>query len=130
MALSEEDTKTRYITPAIVKAGWNVEQFSMEYGFKEKRQIYEFSAGRILFDKDSSAKQRVLRAKPKKADYLLFYSKTKLPLAIIEAKAYDKHISEGLEQAKSYAKALKVKFAYSSNGKLPKNQRIYGRRSF
>lgn len=50
-------------------------------------------------------------------DYLLHYPKSQLKLAIIEAKAYDKPLSEGLAQAQNYAKDLDVPFAYSSNGK-------------
>jgi type I restriction enzyme, R subunit len=42
-------------------------------------------------------------------------------LAIIEAKAWDKALTEGVGQAKDYAGKLAVRFTYSSNG-----QGIYG----
>jgi type I restriction enzyme R subunit len=54
------------------------------------------------------------RAKPLIADYVLEYRNTKL--AVIEAKARDQALSEGVGQAKEYAGKLAVRFAYSSNG--------------
>ncbi|MCR2088846.1 hypothetical protein CUPS10544_07730 [Campylobacter upsaliensis] len=41
--LSEEDTKKRYIEPALEKSGWDFESIKMEYGVKAKD--YEFSEG-------------------------------------------------------------------------------------
>lgn len=107
--LTEEDVKTRFITPSLQKAGWQLESLSMEYAYKAN---YRFSDGRIEF-----VGQEIKRGKPKKADYLLFFPKSQLKLAIIEAKSYDKPMSEGLAQAQKYAKDLDVPFAYSSNGK-------------
>lgn len=43
--LSEEDTKKRYIEPALSKADWDFESIKMEYGVKAKD--YEFSEGKI-----------------------------------------------------------------------------------
>ncbi|MCY0971038.1 DEAD/DEAH box helicase family protein [Chryseobacterium sp. CY353] len=40
-----------------------------------------------------------------------------VPLAIIEAKRYNKQPTEGLQQAIDYAQKLKIDFVYSSNGK-------------
>ncbi len=40
---------------------------------------------------------------------------------MIEAKAWDKPYTEGVAQAKTYAKKLNSRFAYATNG-----QRIYG----
>lgn len=34
--LSEEDTKKRYIEPALSKVGWDFESIKMEYGVKAK----------------------------------------------------------------------------------------------
>lgn len=50
---------------------------------------------------------------------MLVYRNTKL--AVIEAKAWDKPLTEGVGQAKSYAAKLKVRYTYSTNG-----QAIYG----
>lgn len=102
--MSEEDVKTRFITPSLQKAGWALEQLSMEYAIKN----YVFSDGKM----DSKTRKR---GSPKKADYALFYKG--LCLAVIEAKAYNYEDSEGLEQAKIYCVMLKSPFAYSSSGK-------------
>ena len=48
------------------------------------------------------------------ADYVLVYRNTKL--AVIEAKAWDKPLTEGVEQAKNYARKLAVRFTYATNG--------------
>ena len=59
------------------------------------------------------------RARAEVADYVLVYRNTQL--AVIEAKAWDKPATEGVGQAKGYAKRLGVRFAYATNG-----QAIYG----
>ncbi len=59
------------------------------------------------------------RSKQEIADYVLVYKNHKL--AVIEAKAFDKPYTEGVAQAKTYAKKLGSRFAYATNG-----QRIYG----
>ena len=59
------------------------------------------------------------RAKAEVADYVLVYRNTKL--AVIEAKAWDKPLTEGVGQAKRYAAKLAVRHAYATNG-----QAIYG----
>ena len=38
-------------------------------------------------------------------------------LAVVEAKAYDVPLGEGVAQAKAYAGMLKVRFTYSTNGR-------------
>jgi type I restriction enzyme R subunit len=42
-------------------------------------------------------------------------------LAVVEAKAWDKALTEGVAQAKDYAGKLAIRFAYASNG-----QGVYG----
>src|SRR5207249_10752188 len=59
------------------------------------------------------------RGKALCADYILEYRNTKL--AVIEAKAWDEELSEGVAQAKNYAGKLAVRYTYSTNG-----QGIYG----
>lgn len=100
--LSEEDIKARYITPAIVDAGWDIK--------KQVRLEYSITAGRIILRGNITT-----RGKKKRADYVLFY-KNNFPLAVIEAKANDKPVGGGLQQAIEYAKALDVSYVYSSNG--------------
>lgn len=109
--LSEEETKTRFITPALQKASHNTTDIGMEQKCDIKYN-YTFSDGRLEFKK-----HEILRGQKKKVDYLLYYPASKLQLAIIEAKAYDKPASEGLAQAINYAEILDIPFAYASNGK-------------
>ena len=59
------------------------------------------------------------RGKALTADYVLEYRNHKL--AVIEAKAWDEQLTEGVGQAKNYAGKLAIRFAYSTNG-----QGIYG----
>ncbi|EAI5623387.1 DEAD/DEAH box helicase [Campylobacter upsaliensis] len=106
--LSEEDTKKRYIEPALEKSGWDFESIKMEYGVKAKD--YKFSEGKIDIKTGKRDKSTI-----KKADYVLFHNG--IALAVLEAKAYKYEDSEGIEQAKDYAKALKAPFAFSSSGK-------------
>jgi type I restriction enzyme R subunit len=54
------------------------------------------------------------RGKPLTADYVLEYRNTRL--AVVEAKAWDKALTEGVAQAKDYAGKLAVRFIYASNG--------------
>lgn len=99
--LSEEDIKTRYITPAVENAGWDKKQIRYEYAF---------TAGRIILRGNVTA-----RGKKKRADYVLFY-KPNFPLAIIEAKDNNHPVGAGLQQAIEYAEALDIKYVYASNG--------------
>lgn len=100
--LSEEDTKLRYITPDILKAGWDAHtQIRMEYYFTDGRVVVRGS--------------QTERVRGCKADYLLS-CRANAPLAIVEAKKYDDPLGAGMPQAIIYARMLDVPFAYSSNG--------------
>ncbi|MBC8232760.1 DEAD/DEAH box helicase family protein [bacterium] len=100
--LSERDICTKYITPALTDAGWDI-----------RRQIREevaFTAGRIRVKGKLAA-----RGKKKRADYILYY-KPNIPLAVVEAKKNNYPIGAGIQQALDYAESLDILFAYSSNG--------------
>ena len=56
-----------------------------------------------------------IRKPPKRVDYLLRYTRD-FPLAVVEAKAVYKSAADGLQQAKTYAEMLGLKFAYATNG--------------
>ena len=105
---TETDIRTKYITPAIVKAGWDIKT--------QLREEYFFTDGRIIV-----RKKMTTRGKRKKVDYLLFY-KSNFPIAIIEAKDNKHTIESGIQQAIGYsegikyAKDLDILFVYSSNG--------------
>ncbi len=54
-----------------------------------------------------------------RADYVLEFRNTKL--AVVEAKAWDEELTEGVGQAKNYAEKMSIRFTYATNG-----QGIYG----
>lgn len=103
--LSESDIKEKYITPALIRAGWD-----------EMSQIQReefFTAGRIYVKGKLTA-----RGKGKFTDYSLYHQSKGLNirLAIIEAKDNKQSIRSGIQQALSYANTLDVPFVFSSNG--------------
>lgn len=100
---TEEDVKSRYINPALIKSGWDFNYIYCEYRYID---------GQIIFDNNN-----IKRGKVKKVDYLLKHSQNNLKLAIVEVKESSFPPNHGLEQAKKYAKDLDIYFAYSSNGK-------------
>ena len=100
--LSESDIKAKFITPAILNAGWD--EFT-QLG----REIY-FTDGRIYVRGKLTA-----RGKRKFADYILFY-KPNVPIAIIEAKDNNHSVKGGIQQALGYANTLDIPCVFSSNG--------------
>ncbi|HRC22989.1 MAG TPA: DEAD/DEAH box helicase family protein [Nitrospira sp.] len=103
--MNEAETRAEHIDPALKAAGWGVVE-----GSRVLRE-YPITLGRI--------EGLGRRAKPLIADYVLVYRNTKL--AVIEAKAWDEALTEGVAQAKQYAGKLAVRFSYATNG-----QGIYG----
>jgi type I restriction enzyme R subunit len=103
--MNEAETRAEYIDPALKAAGWGVVEGS------RVRREYPITLGRLEgFGR---------RAKPLSADYLLEFRNTKL--AVVEAKAWDEQLTEGVAQAKNYAGKLAIRYTYSTNG-----QGIYG----
>ncbi|MCG3170445.1 MAG: hypothetical protein CALGDGBN_01995 [Pseudomonadales bacterium] len=100
--LSERDICTKYITPALEKAGWDVTT--------QIREEFPLTKGRIIVRGKLHT-----RAKHKRADYVLFY-KPNIPIAIIEAKDNNHTVGDGMQQALGYADMLQVPFVFSSNG--------------
>ena len=100
--MSERDICTKFINPAIVKAGWNIQT--------QVREEYYFTSGRITV-----RGKTVVKGEGKRADYIL-YLKPNFPIAIIEAKDNNKPLGGGMEQAINYAEILNIPFAFSSNG--------------
>lgn len=100
--LSEADIKAKYITPAILNAGWD------EYT-QLGREIY-FTDGRIYVKGKVTA-----RGKRRFADYILSY-KPNVPIAIIEAKDNSHTVKAGIQQALDYSNILDIPFVFSSNG--------------
>ena len=100
--LSERDICTKFITPAIVKAGWDKDS--------QIREEVSFTAGKVIV-----RGKLVSRGKGKRADYILYY-KNNIPLAVIEAKDNKHSVGAGIQQAIEYAQVLDVPFVFSSNG--------------
>lgn len=101
-ALSERDICTKFITPALEQAGWDIQV--------QVREEVSFTAGRII------VRGRLhTRGKRRRADYLLSYQKNQ-PIAVIEAKDNKHTLGDGMQQALAYSDALDVPFVFSSNG--------------
>ena len=103
--MNEAETRAEHIDPALKAAGWGVIEGS------RIRREYPITLGRI--------EGHGRRGKALTADYVLEYRNTKL--AVIEAKAWDEALTEGVAQAKNYSGKLAVRFSYATNG-----QGIYG----
>ncbi|MBL1292652.1 MAG: DEAD/DEAH box helicase family protein [Thiotrichales bacterium] len=100
--LSERDICTKYINPALEKAGWNMQT--------QIREEVSFTDGRIYVKGNLTS-----RGKRRRADYILYY-KPNIPIAIIEAKDNKHSVKAGIQQGLGYAEILDVPSVYSSNG--------------
>lgn len=85
-AMSEEDIKLQYITPALTSK-WNVKKIAME--------------AKVTDGKINLKGNLVFRERAKRADYLLHFSDNN-PIAVVEAKDNKHSISYGLQQAMAY----------------------------
>ena len=101
--LTEQEIRTRYITPAIKNSGWQEHQI---------REEYQLTAGRIIARHNTCIRDINTI---KRADYVLFYN-FHTPIAVIEAKDNKHKISDGMQQALGYAEMLNIPFVFSSNG--------------
>lgn len=97
--MNEEQTKHDLITPALHEAGWNT--MPAHLAFEQT-----VAPGRVESDGRSH--------KPEKADYVLMYGSRRI--AVVEAKSDEKPVDAGEAQARHYAEALGVRFAYATNG--------------
>ena len=100
--LSERDICTKYIQPALERAGWNP--------LTQIREEVTFTDGRIYVKGNLTS-----RGKRKRADYIL-YHKPNIPIAIIEAKDNKHSVKAGIQQSLGYAEILDIPSVYSSNG--------------
>jgi type I restriction enzyme, R subunit len=101
-SLSERDICTKFITPAIIKAGWDFH--------KQILEEVSFTDGKIYVRGKLTA-----RGIRKRADYIL-YQKANIPIAIIEAKDNRHSVKAGIQQALDYAEILDIPCVFSSNG--------------
>ena len=100
--MSEQDIRSKFITPAIVDGGWDIQA--------QIREEVSFTAGRIIVRGKLHS-----RGKVKRADYILYY-KPNIPIAVVEAKDNNHIVGSGMQQALEYGTMLDVPFVYSSNG--------------
>lgn len=100
--LSERDICTKFITPALERAGWD--------RFTQFLEEVSFTDGKIYVRGRMTA-----RGKAKRADYILYY-KPNIPIAIIEAKDNKHSIRAGMQQALEYARILDIPCVFSTNG--------------
>ncbi len=98
--MNEAETRAEHVDPALKAAGWGV------VGGSRIQREYPITPGRI--------EGLGRRGKALTADYVLVYRNQKL--AVIEAKAWDKPLTEGVAQAKDYLTKMAVRFAYATNG--------------
>ena len=103
--MNEAQTRGEHIDPVLRSAGWGVVEDS-----KILRE-YPITPGRI---EGHGRRGRALTA-----DYVLVYRSRKL--AVVEAKAWDEALTEGVAQAKNYAGKLTIRYTYATNG-----QGVYG----
>ena len=100
--LSERDICTKFITPALTTAGWDLHT--------QIREEVTFTKGRIIVRGKLHT-----RGETKRADYILYY-KPNIPVALIEAKDNSHAVGAGMQQGLGYADTLDIPFVYASNG--------------
>lgn len=100
--LTERDICSKFINPAIEKAGWNMRT--------QVREEVFFTDGRIIVQGRMHT-----RGKRKRADYILYY-KPNIPIALIEVKDNNHNVGDGMQQALEYSEILQIPFVFTSNG--------------
>lgn len=98
--MNESETRAEFIDPKLKASGWGEIE-----GSKVLRE-FRITDGKI---------QPGTRGKPEIADYVLVYMNKKI--GIIEAKAANVAVGEGVAQAKAYAEKMQIDFTYATNGK-------------
>ncbi len=96
--LSEADTRM-VIDQQIRESGWRFEDGTI-------MTEYTITKGRIQAHGG--------HGKSLSADYVLRYKGKRI--AVIEAKRWDNHLTEGVSQAIEYAKLLQIRYTYATNG--------------
>ena len=99
--MNEADTRAELIDPQLKNAGWIT-----DVDVRVQRE-HNINAGEI--------KAGGIRVGQLKADYVLSYKNRKL--AVVEAKADDVNVAEGVAQAKLYAQKLGLDTTFAANGK-------------
>ncbi|MEX7220476.1 type I restriction endonuclease subunit R, partial [Pseudomonas aeruginosa] len=84
-SLSERDICSKFISPAIGNAGWDLH--------KQVREEVSFTKGRIIVRGKMHS-----RGESRRADYILYHQQN-LPIAVIEAKDNKHSLGFGMQQA-------------------------------
>lgn len=100
MAMNEADTRANLVDPKLVSASWG----AVEHSYI--RREVAITNGRII---GGGRRARALTS-----DYVLEYKGRKL--AVIEAKKESLSYTEGVRQAKEYARRLQCRLGYATNG--------------
>jgi type I restriction enzyme, R subunit len=103
-SLSEIDICDLFISPNIIKAGWDQ--------MTQIRREVTLTPGPVVVRGNVASRNK---KKSKFADYVL-YQEPGVPVAVVEAKDNNHTVSHGLQQALGYAEILNVPSAFSSNG--------------
>ena len=112
-SLTETDIRTKFITPALVQAGWDIH--------KQVREEFSFTKGRIIVRGKLHT-----RGESRRADFIL-YHKPNLPLAIIECKAGHHRLEEALAQLDGYQRSFAAQFVFNQVCVgLNRRQGLYG----
>lgn len=98
---SEADTREELINPKLQECGWKTGDDIIV------RREYPISKGKITGLNS--------RAPKLSADYVLIYKNVKL--AVVEAKKSSRSYTDGVAQAKQYAKLLNIRYTFATNGK-------------
>ncbi len=101
-SLTERDICTKFVLPALEKAGWDLQS--------QVREEVSFTAGRVIV-----RGKAVARGEQKRADVLLYY-RPNIPIALIENKDNNHTVGAGMQQGLDYGATLDVPFVFSSNG--------------
>jgi len=97
--LSERDICTKFISPAIERAGWDA--------MNQWQEEVRLTDGKVLIRGGMFG-----RGKVKRADYVLYY-KPNVPVAIIEVKDNKHTVRSGIQQALGYRECpLRVQFQW------------------
>src|SRR2546428_1975806 len=99
---SEDDTCRMYVIPKLTEAGWESDKIRGQVNITNGKIIPDGRGGK--------------RGKKKRPDYLLYYAPN-FKIAVVEAKSVYETPDQGMQQSIEYAELLKLKFAYSTNGK-------------
>ncbi len=97
-SLSERDICTKFITPALRKAGWDE--------MLQIREEVSFTKGHIIV-----RGKLVSHGHAKRADCILYF-KPNIPLALIEAKDNTHSVGDGMQQGLDYATTLDIPFVF------------------